>query len=139
MLGRRSFLALLGAAPAAAKSAAVEAVSASQGVTGVGVMPNHFDAAPSIYAHDGWEEEKKALEYLLKGGWPDHVDERCRRESKTIVALDADLVANRSFSWSTKLRLQGERNYRRAKADAVRDARNRLNRKTLPKWLQQLW
>lgn len=148
MIGRRSFLRLLGvapvAAPVAAKAAAGELMAASS-VTGIGVLPSmtaasadYFGSSPAETG-DYEKNEMKALKAIIKGAWPVHVEDRIRRNAQDVRCLDPDLASNRSMSLSTKVRLQRERNYVRMKAECIDDARVRLAKKALPEWARHLW
>lgn len=137
MLGRRSFLTLLGIAPVAAKSAGVEAVSAIQGVTGVSPLPQEA-TSPGQALSDG-SDGQKGLKWLASGKIPIHVDGRLKRDAYYVHSLDPDLVVNRSMSWSAKVLIQRQRNYERAKTETVEDARRRIAARALPEWLRQLW
>ena len=145
MIGRRSFLRILGVAPVAAPAAVKAATSeivASQSLTGISALPGMAAASVETWGEggsSGWDLEKKALSALVKGSWPAHVDERIRRDAREVRCLDPDLVANRSMSLSTKVRIQRGRNYVRMKAECIDGARARLAKKALPDWLQQLW
>lgn len=138
MLGRRSFLALLGMAPAAAKTVGAESMSAMRDVTGVSALPVETVMSPS-YPQGVGPDHSRGLRWLADGKIPAHVEARLKRESAYVGSLDPDLVTNRSMSWSTKIRIQRGRNYERAKIETVASARMGLAKRALPAWLQQLW
>lgn len=52
--------------------------------------------------------------FLSINGLPEFVLERLRHDAKTVTRLDPDLAVNRSFSLATKMRLQAEREVKRA-------------------------
>ena len=113
---RRSFLAALGMAPLAG-AAAVKQEAASLGSmpTGLGAgaagRESDWQTVSSVTAmgNGGWAERlAKVAGYISKNGVPEWKRQELLRQIR-VTQLDPDLVANRSFSLASKMRMQRDR------------------------------
>ena len=126
MIGRRGFLSLVGLAPVAAASVAQKLAGLGEGVAAVlGSAELHAGVSehygkPIGCAETGYgrgqtlSPDMMAKAYLAINPVPDFVVDRLRDESRAIYRLDPDLASNRSFSLSTKLSVQRQREIARA-------------------------
>ena len=145
MIGRRSLLRLIGAAPLAAASAPTSAAEMA-GLTrlaGLGTFVSTVtggDPAPSSTDQEGDSAHTKAARYLLATGIPDFIKDEMRRRHRTPSGLDPDLAANRSFSLAAKVMLQRDRDFVRACETTMAQQRTSLARTALSKTLGfELW
>jgi hypothetical protein len=126
LLARRAFLKALGIAPALAKETA-DLVAKQAAMAAAGIQstmgPLYGHGAPQSYddgENEGNFEERKykqnlnIREIFLSGDIPGFVMRRMRDDASYISHLDPDLVSNRSFSLSTKVNIQRERNLTRS-------------------------
>jgi hypothetical protein len=122
-LGRRGFLRALGLAPAAI---AVE--TAGIGLGGRAVL-GYSSIASAVWENTGGpmnsptncteiggiSHAQKLAAYLATHDLPQYLVDRMRAQSRqSINRFDPDLAANRSFSLSTKMRVQADRDFDRA-------------------------
>ena len=129
MIGRRAILKAIGIGPAAIVASAADHSGQIEKMMGAGVwkgLDDDYPTLPSGGAQEG-VQSAKALAYLATNQIPAFAMERIRREAHHLHRMDADLIANRSYSLVAKRRLQIEREVERALA-AVREspARNVL-------------
>lgn len=118
-LGRRGFLSLLGAAPAApllAKKALEEQLA---GATGVDLFAStstpslYWNCPPTAISSSGLSYEdalSAAKNYMRLFGIPEHVEHEIDERVREVRALDPDIAAKRSWSWSVKVQEQRNRN-----------------------------
>lgn len=138
MLARRSFLRALGlGAPAAiAAGSSVEAATGLRGgigsLFGYGVSGGVDDVAGVAMADSTGMAQRMAI-YLASNALPSFVTDRIRENARDIQRLDPDLAANRSFSLSTKMRIQAEREVKRATRQAVSTAKRNVLRTAFQK------
>lgn len=135
---RRGFLGFLGGAAVAGPSMAKQAVASGLEAMQVSGGP-HPVAPPGAYSigrslgeNIGYEEpspmdadhwaQRQLREFL---GMSDE-DKKQRRLEQHVHALDPDLVANRSFSLSAKLRIQRDRDFARSMASQEIDLRREI-------------
>jgi hypothetical protein len=126
---RRGFLGFLGGAavagPSMAKQAVASGLEAMQVGGGMDAMAkgSPWVAGQSLAENIGYEEpspmdddhwtQRQLREFL---GMSDE-EKKHRRSEQHVHALDPDLVANRSFSLSAKLRIQRDRDFARSMAN----------------------
>jgi hypothetical protein len=65
-------------------------------------------------ADGGPSNAEKVAKYLLTHNLPDYLIERMRSNSKNISRFDPDIASYKSFSLSTKMRIQADRELARA-------------------------
>jgi hypothetical protein len=119
-LGRRGFFGLLAGAAVAGPSVAQKAMAniasgEAMNLGGLMPLPGHFDGG---YPPDGapggqvdWAHNR-LLRYAMRTA----TQHAYHRERTSVHHLDGDLVANRSFSLATKVRMQRARNYEQSMA-----------------------
>lgn len=119
---RRSFLALIGAAPVAGKAAIDAEIAkgvgmdlsglgnAAMGLPGgsYGVLAGSLDDVPYEKRLIG------AADYIKLFGLPQSVEANFRDQAKYVTCLDPDIASKRSWSMAVKIMTQRERNYHRA-------------------------
>lgn len=128
MIGRRSFLRILGlAAPGAplAAKAAVDAEIAKLAIPGnypsalAGVakygLGDLGPAAQGQIAPKDWVHPHIQMGDYIKlfGRLPQHVEQNVRNRSQYVTHLDPDIANKRSWSMSVKIATQRQRNYER--------------------------
>jgi len=137
---RRSFLQMVGLAPFVGTKAVEQAVketAATQamqmaGVSALGFSGSSLGAAGESPTETAEWAAKRIPEVLadlakIKAMGRDRLVAKIRREdSGSVHVLDPDLVANRSFSISTKIRIQRERNIHARADDRVNWLQNQL-------------
>lgn len=130
MLPRRAFLRALGLAPVAAAASATQAAGLGAGVAsafGYGVAPAVGELV-TIAPVDGGTIAKRIVSYLASNSLPSYVTERIRADAQNVTRLDPDLAVNRSFSLSTKFRIQREREIERAIARSLASGPRNVSR-----------
>lgn len=124
MLARRSFLRALGIGPAAIAVGSAEQATGLRGgvgsLFGHGVSSGVYDiAGPPGLTGDPAGIAQKMATYLAGNALPSFVTDRIRENARDIHRLDPDLAVNRSFSLTTKMRIQAEREVVRATRTAM--------------------
>lgn len=119
---RRSFFALAGVTPFAAKATvdAEIAKSAAIGITGMG--DTTFGLGGGL--PDAGDFEKKLVataDYIKMFGIPPVIEQDIRVRARSVYALDPDLACKQSWSMSVKILTQRQRNYQRM-VDQMKDA-----------------
>lgn len=117
-IARRSILALLGAAPFAAKHAATEAAAAAD-ISVVG------ERKPSLVTSGRFGRgkiRKKLVHMLMRGEEiPTYKKDEWLRDAQSDARiLDPDLASMRSLSLASKIRIQTDRNYRQQFENYIR-------------------
>lgn len=146
MIGRRGFLKALGLAPVAGASVAQRMIGVGEGLSAVfggqalsagvseytgfpGPIGQTGDASGGTYV----DPDLLAKAYLALNPVPDFVIDRMRHEMRGIYRLDPDLAVNRSFSMSTKVMIQREREIDRAIEQTKRINSRNLAKKAFSK------
>jgi hypothetical protein len=71
---------------------------------------------------------------------PEYVIQRIKDNNQAVIGLDPDLVANKAFSLSTKVRMQRERNIQRSiEATLNQNNRSLLREEFMKKFGFDLW
>lgn len=124
MTSRRTFLQILGVAPAAvplaAKSAADKAIGDLVGISAhsPGMPPMAMvSGTPQDVGVGTWKQ--KVLRFLAENTLPEWFEEEARQRNRVVSYLDPDIAAKRSWSMAVKIVTQRERNIERAKQDAM--------------------
>lgn len=119
MMQRRKFMQLLGIGTASAPLAA-KAVAEAEMARLAGINPTilGIGTTGAPVAGMGMDSQSEAFvkmgDYLrMFGKVPNHVERETRDRTRTVYALDPDLVAKKSWSFSVKLQEQRQRNYDR--------------------------
>jgi hypothetical protein len=116
-LGRRGFFGLVAGAavagPSMAKKAVAEIAAAdAMGLAGMAPLPGYYGGGEvsgmSLASDTNWNVARLAQLAMRTAEQHDHY-----RQRSSVHHLDGDLVANRSFSLATKVRIQRGRNYER--------------------------
>lgn len=139
---RRSFLALLGASPVAAKAAVDAEVAKGMGLNVSGLATGGSGQPPQGRGYAGETErvpwETKLLntsDHVKMFGLPQFADDEMRESARDLYGgLDIDIANKRSWSMAVKVMTQRQRNYDRALArihDAAWHQRGRTALKTL--------
>lgn len=128
---RRTFLKFLGAAPLGLGAQAERLAGLNPGVGAVlgysGVGTALADGVGGVAASGAMSHYARAAAYFALNAAPAFVAERARDQVRAnVTRLDADLAANRSFSLSTKFRMQVDREVERSLAATVRTARRNI-------------
>lgn len=113
---RRSFFALMGATPLAAKAAADEAMAKSVGIVGNGLGGGGFGLPYGAPGADGVPFEKRligASDYIKMFGIPEVMEYEIRNSIRCVSCLDPDIACKASWSMSVKIMTQRQRNYAR--------------------------
>lgn len=119
MMQRRKFMQLLGigtaSAPLAAKAVAEAEMAKLAGINttilGVGTAGTPHGSSMGVPQTESFV---KMGDYMrMFGKVPNHVERETRDRTRTVYALDPDLVAKKSWSFSVKLQEQRQRNYDR--------------------------
>ena len=121
-LGRRTFLKGIAAAPAVAQKMAEEAVGAT--VEAAGTVPSIANGIPPSAGLYGNPQKILALSELAKAGLlPDWAKRVMLRSAVGYDRrLEPDVACLQSVSLGNKLRLSGERRYRRAEESMGQEA-----------------
>lgn len=138
---RRSFLALLGVSPVAAK-AAVDAEAAKQvGVSSINGLGSGSVGLELPGGDNGEYQQRliKACDYVQLFGVPDVVDQLFRDRSKYVQSLDPDIACKRSWSMSVKIMTQRQRNYAREIERTVKTGPYQRAQSALAKRLGFAW
>jgi hypothetical protein len=124
LMQRRSFLALMGLSPIAAKEALDVKIAEGVGLrtplgigdvslgiyTGAGMEPSETSSTAMPFA----KRVTGAAHYARVFGIPEAVESSMRDQAKYVSMLDPDIACKRSWSMSVKILTQRERNYQRA-------------------------
>jgi hypothetical protein len=117
---RRSFLALMGAAPLAAKATADAEIAKQIGLNSGGLIQggfgNQIGGASALGMADGGSYEQRitgAAEYIKMFGMPESIARELRENTRYVGALDPDIACKKSWSMSVKLMTQRQRQYDR--------------------------
>ncbi len=121
---RRSFLALMGAAPIAGKAAADAEIAKSIGLTMNGLGSASLGLPGCAPGSLGLEQsgqyipyEKRlvgAADYIKMFGIPETMEVQMRSDARSVFNLDPDIACKTSWSMSVKIMTQRQRNYSRA-------------------------
>jgi hypothetical protein len=140
---RRSFFALLGATPLAARAAADEAMAKAAGVTVSGIGNGGLGLPyVGLPPEDGAAYEKRligAADYVKLFGIPEVMDYEARDRARYVNALDPDIACKASWSMSVKLMTQRQRNYAREIERIERTGWVQRGRQTLKKMMGFDW
>jgi hypothetical protein len=147
MIGRRGFLRAIGVAPAAVL--AEQTAGLQGGVRSIfgwapiaGAIQENLgeELPPTNSPPVGESVWTKAARFFAGNAIPPHIIERYRDNARNVTRLDPDLAANRSFSLSTKLRIQQEREIEREIERTKRVAkRNRIQEEFYDKHGFSVW
>lgn len=139
MIGRRSFIRVLGVIPAAAAAPAEALKMVGIRSAGLGSISHAVGiiTGPDDPSGTSTNDPNKAANWLLANGLPSFVKEALRRDRRVPNGLDPNLVANRSFSLAAKVAIQRERDFERACADTMAQQRTDMARRALGKVLGQ--
>jgi hypothetical protein len=120
---RRSFFALMGATPIAAKAtldAEIAKTAGAWSVNGIGDASLRLAGgygAPAALNGSEMPYERRimgAADYIKMFGVPEVMEYELRDQSRSVGALDPDIACKASWSMSVKLMTQRERNYQRS-------------------------
>lgn len=142
MSTRRSFLKLLGIAPAAAVSQSTPA-----SLAGIGGMLGGGGYPPSVEAVRPVEEGFEALQDIAEekahkmfftalkgeGALPNYVMDTILIDNREVHNLEPDLAVNRSFSLSAKVHIQRQRNVQKSIESLVNGGDRKLRRRAFRK------
>lgn len=113
MIGRRSFLKVMGIGTAAAPLAAKAA--AEQEIANLTQLRGQYTAAlapgTSVAVQSMSDGPAGLLPYVRQFGFPAHIDQFMRDQSRQVFALDPDIACKKSWSLNVKIQTQRERNY----------------------------
>lgn len=125
MTDRRSFLRILGMAPAApfaVKAAADKAAAELIGISAVptGTPPGAYLGGAIGNSPDNTGAWKaKVLRFISGKKLPDWFEDEVRNRNRVVSYIDPDIACKRSWSLNVKIATQRERNIERAKLEAI--------------------
>lgn len=116
LIGRRSFLKVMGigtaAAPLAVKVAAEQEVANLTSLKGAtSTWMREPAGLVGTYQTPGESRVGLLSQYVRTFGLPAYVDDALRRNAKHVSALDPDIAAKKSWSLNVKIQEQRHRNY----------------------------
>ena len=110
-LNRRSFFGVAVASPFAAKEAALKAIETASTMQSSGISYHNDSLYTGISTSSVNGPMRSLWDAIRDMGVPDWKREDLREDSRRSRTLDPDLAAMKSFSLSTKMRMQWQRNY----------------------------
>ena len=138
MIGRRSLLRLISAAPLAASSTRAMDLAGLRTAglgTYVGSVGTGSIGPGQTGSTNAEPDYVRGASYLLANGIPAFAKEALRRQQRTPSGLDPDLATNRSFSLAAKVQLQRDRDFDRAVENTMVQQKTSLSRYALSKAL----